>query len=60
MTIIFDILKFFAVLVYVFFLLDATLNIKYNSEEENLSWLDLVYLAYSGLNFVLIIKILHG
>ena len=60
MTIILDILKFFVVLVYVFFLLDATLNVKYSSEEENLSWLDLIYLAYSGANFVLIIKILHG
>lgn len=59
MTIFLDILKFLVVLIYVFFLLDATLNIKYNSEEENLSWLDLVYLAYSGVNFVLIIKILH-
>lgn len=60
MTIIFDILKFFVVLVYVFFLLDSLLNFKYDSDEENLSWLDLVYFVYAGVNFVLIIKVLHG
>ena len=60
MTIFLDILKFFTALVYLFFLLDSLLNFKYDSDEENLSWMDLVYFVYASANFVLIIKMLHG
>ena len=60
MTIFLYTLKFFVVLVYLFFVLDSLLNLKYNSEEDNLSWLDFVYLAYAGVNFVLVVKVLHG
>lgn len=61
MTIILDILKFFIVLVYVFFVLDAVLNFKYEILDEKKGfWLDWVYMAYSCINLVLIIKLLHG
>lgn len=59
MTIFLDILKFFVVLVYMFFLLDAMLGIKYDSDEGDLSWFGFVYLAYSFFNVIIIIKLLH-
>ena len=60
MTIILDILKLFVVLVYSFFVLDSLLSTKYDSDEGNLFWFDFVYLAYAGVNFILIVKVLHG
>lgn len=63
MTIIWYIFKFIVMLVYLFFFIDSMLNLKYESFEENskdLSWLDVVYLIYAGINFVLIVKLLHG
>lgn len=65
MMIILNILKAFVVLFYAFFLLDAVLNIKYemfdkeNQDKDNLSWLDVVYFAYTFSNFLLMIKFLY-
>ena len=60
MMIFLDILKFFVVLVYLFFIFDSLLSTKYDSDEGKLFWFDFVYLAYAGVNFVLIVKVLHG
>lgn len=63
MEIVLDIIKFFVVLVYLFFFLDSALNFKYeffDEKSKDLSWLDVVYLVYAGVNFVLIVKVLHG
>ena len=61
MTIITAILKFFVVLVYVFFVLDAVLNFKYEILDEKKGfWLDLVYMVYAAVNFFMIIKVIHG
>ena len=63
--IILNILKAFVTIVYAFFLLDATLNIKYEifdkegQEKDPLSWLDMVYLSYAFFNFILVIKFLY-
>ena len=60
MTIVLDVLKFFVVLIYLFFVLDSLLSTKYDSDEGKLFWSDFVYLAYAGVNFILIVKVLHG
>lgn len=63
MEIVLDILKFIVVLVYLFFFLDSVMNLKFeffDEKSKDLSWLDVVYLVYAGVNFVLIVKVLHG
>lgn len=63
MEIVLDIIKFFVVLVYLFFFLDSVMNLKFeffDEKSKDLSWLDVVYLVYAGVNFVLIVKVLHG
>ena len=65
MMIILNILKAFVTIVYTFFLLDAVLNIRYemfdkeSQDKYNLSWLDVVYFAYTFSNFLLVIKFLY-
>lgn len=65
MMVILNILKAFVTIVYAFFLLDATLNIKYEifdkegQEKDPLLWVDVMYLAYSLFNFILVIKFLY-
>ena len=60
MNVIINILKFFVVIVYMFFVLDSLLSTKYDFDEGNLFWFDFVYLAYACINFIIITKVLHG
>lgn len=65
MIVILSILKALVVFIYVFFLLDAILNLKHSvldeegQEKSNLVWLDMVYFAYALFNLILVIKFLH-